>query len=518
MEEDVKTLGDFIAIVKRRKWYIIWPAVGVFVLSVIIALTWPPTYRSTSTILIQEQELPREYVTATVTSYAEQRLQAINQRIMSSPRLTEIIDRFDLYADLRKKWAMEEVIDKMRKKDIKFEMINAEVIDRTGRGKTASIAFSIAYEGPKPAVVQQVANVLASLYLEENLRVREQQTEGATKFMDDERKIIEEQLAAIDKQLADFKRRNINTLPELSQYNLQIVDGIERDIEKYNDQLKVLREKESSLQTQIASVAPDIDESHLSALRTRLVDLRGKYKEEHPDVKTTTAEIAKLEKELAAGEKKTDKKPNNPAYVTLAAQLASTRSEIKSVEQQISSSKKKRDDYQRRIATTPLVEESYRTLINERNNLQLKHDDLTKKYMESKVASGLEKSQMGERFMLIDAARLPEKPVAPNSPAIMFIGLVLGMGAGVGSAALKEFSDRSVRTARELTSALALPVLAVIPEIVTGQDTAQDTKRRRRVIIGIVVATLCCIVIFHFFVMDLDVLWARIVRRINMVI
>ena len=116
-----KTLGDVIAIVKRRKNYLIWPAVGVFLLSAIIAFAWPPTYRSTSTILIEEQEIPREYVMTTVSSYAEQRLQTINQRIMSSTRLTEIINRFKLYEDLQGKWTMEEIIDKMRKKDIKFE-------------------------------------------------------------------------------------------------------------------------------------------------------------------------------------------------------------------------------------------------------------------------------------------------------------------------------------------------------------------------------------------------------------
>src|SRR5512136_750240 len=130
MEQDIKSAGDVIAIVKRRKWYIIMPAVSIFLIAVIVAFAWPRTYRSTSTILIEEQEIPREYVMTTVSSYAEQRLQNINQRIMSSTRLTEVINRFNLYADLRQKWSMEEVIDKMRKKDVKFDLISADVIDR----------------------------------------------------------------------------------------------------------------------------------------------------------------------------------------------------------------------------------------------------------------------------------------------------------------------------------------------------------------------------------------------------
>ena len=518
MDQDFKTVGDVIAIVKRRKNYLIWPALGVFALAVVIAFAWPPTYRSISTILIEEQEIPREYVMTTVSSYAEQRLQTINQRIMSSTRLTEIINRFKLYEDLRQKWSMEEVTDKMRKKDIKFETISADVIDRrTGRPTAATIAFSLSYEGPNPAVVQQVANVLASLYLEENLRVREQQTEGATKFMEDERKIVEEQLAEIDKQISEFKQKNINTLPELAQYNLQIVDRIEQDIDRLNNQLKELREKETYLRSQLASVPIDSsnpDKDRLRELRVKLVNLQSRFTDEYPDVKKTKAEITDLEKKLrTTGQNPIDSKPDNPAYVTLAAQLASTRSEIESVKRQIATSQAKRNDYQRRIATAPRVEESYKVLMSQRNSLQAKIEDLSKKYMESKVASGLEKGQMGERFTLIDAARLPEKPVRPNIPAILLIGLVLGIGAGVGSAALKEFSDQSVRSAGQLANALGLTVLAVIPDIVSAEEMAQEKRQRKEILIGVAVVIVCAIIIFHFFVMDLDILWAKITRR-----
>jgi len=486
MEQDVKTIEDILTIVKRRKWHLIWPAVGVFLLSAIIAFAWPPTYRSISTILIEEQEIPREYVMTTVSSYAEQRLQSINQRIMSSTRLTEIINRFNLYTDVRDKWTMEEIIDKMRNKDIKFETISADVIDRrTGRPTAATIAFSLAYEGRNPAVVQQVANVLASLYLEENLRVREQQTEGATKFMDDERKVVEEQMAAIDKQIAAFKRSNINTLPELSQYNLQALDRIEREIDQLNNQIKELQERDSII---------------IRELRMKLLNLESRFTSDYPDVIKTKKEIAEMEKKLTEeGQDPENSKSFNPA--------------IDSVRRQLKMAQEKRNDYQRRIATTPHVEESYRVLITQRNNLQAKYDDLTKKYMESKVASGLEKGQMGERFTLIDAARLPEKPVKPNIPAILLIGLVLGMGAGVGSASLKEFSDTSVRTADALEAATSMVVLAGIPEIVTEEDISRVKKRRIALLIGIVLFIVVCLVAIHFLVMDLDVLWARLMRR-----
>ena len=164
---------------------------------------------------------------------------------------------------------------------------------------------------------------------------------------------------------------------------------------------------------------------------------------------------------------------------------------------------------------SPRVEEGYKTLTSQRNNLQLKYDDLMKKYMEAKVAHGLEKEQMGERFTIIDAARLPEKPVSPNIPAILLIGLVLGIGSGVGLAALQEFSDQSVRSPEALTRATGFTVLAGIPEIVTRQETARTKSRWIVVIIGVVLLLVISVLIFHFFIMDLDIFWAKLSRRLG---
>ena len=155
---------------------------------------------------------------------------------------------------------------------------------------------------------------------------------------------------------------------------------------------------------------------------------------------------------------------------------------------QVRAFERKRDEYRRRMEAAPGVEEGYRILIGERNNLQVKYDDLMKKHMETKVASGMEKGQLGERFTLIDPARMPEKPVSPNIPAILLIGLFLGIGGGVGAASLREFSDQSVRSGEALTRATGFPVLASIPEILTPRDLAGKKTRRRIWIFSIVAA------------------------------
>ena len=162
---------------------------------------------------------------------------------------------------------------------------------------------------------------------------------------------------------------------------------------------------------------------------------------------------------------------------------------------------------------SPRVEEGYKALMTERNNTQLKYDEMMKKSMEARVAQGMEKGQMGEKFTLIDPARLPEKPVKPKVWAIILVGLFLGIGGGVGMTALKEYSDQSVRDEQSLSVLTTLPVLSTIPEIITEKDRIRVRARRKIALISTAGAVVLAVILFHFLVMDLNVLWARVSRR-----
>jgi len=519
MEQDDKNPQDIWAIAKRRKWFIIIPLLTIFFLSIAIAFLIPPKFRSTSTILIEEQEIPREYVSTNVTTFADQRLQTINQQIMGSSRLLEIINRFNLYGDLKKSKTVEEIVAKMRK-DIKFNTISADVVDpRSGRTGQATIAFAVSYDGKNPGVVQKVANELASLYLNENLKTREKQSLGTTRFMEEEMKSVQAELEKVDSQMASYKQQNINTLPELAQLNIQMADSIDRDIKQQSEQLRTLREKESYLQSELSTIPTDAanqDKTRLSELRMKLVDLRSRFSDKHPDVIKTKVDIAEITKQLRGSDRDTpDGKPDNPSYTNIASQLAGTRTEIESTKRMQTDLFQKRDNMHKRIGASPRVEEGYKRLLMERNNLQLKFDDLSKKFMEARVAHGLEKEQMGERFTLIDAARLPEKPISPNIPAIILIGLVFGVGGGCAAAALKDMSDQSVYSSEDLFRATGLQVLGVIPEIDTPKQRTRQRFRLQMVLASLIIFLIVAVAIFHFFIMDLDVLWARLGRRFS---
>ncbi len=537
MGQEVKTIQDVKEILKRRKKELILPPLIIFIIAAGFAFWLPRTYRSTATILIEEQEIPKEYAMSMVSSYAAQRIQSYNQRIMSSPTLIKIINRFNLYQELRQKMTIEQIIEKIRS-DIDLNTITPEVGDRRTRSNT--IAFSVSYEGKNREVVQQVANMLASLYLEENLKVREEKTAAASKFIEKEMNEVQASLANEDRKIAEYKQKHLNSLPEQAQLNLQELDRIERAIEQIQISLRWPKERESALQIQLAGTPRElanpespktekrnIGKERLIELEMNLVRLKTRYSDQHPDIIKAKSEIAELEKKIKnpggetieddadspIGQARSDRS-DNPLYNNITAQLASTRAEIDSLKRQIAALEKRRLKYQDRVANSPRVEEGFRAIIGSRSNLQAKYDDLMKKHMETKIAAGLEKDQMGERFTLIDPASLPVKPIKPNVPAIIFIGLVLGLGGGIGTVALREYSDPSVRSVETLARATGITVLASIPEILTAGDIARRTKKRIAWAVSTLLLFLVCIAVFHYFIMDVEVLWAKMARHL----
>lgn len=525
MEPNAMTMNDYFAIVKRRKWSFILPATIIPVAAVVVALALPSTYKSTSTILIEEQDIPTDFVKTTVTSYAEQRLQSIHQRIVSFSRLLKMVNRFNLYPELKRRWTSEQIVSKMRD-DIILKPISADAIDRR-TGREATIAFTLSYEGKSPQVVQRVANTLASLFLEENLQVREKQATETSEFLEQEMKKVKATLARLEARMAEFKETHMNELPDLLQVNMQSLNNVTGHIERLSEQLRSMNEREGYLQSQLANVSPNVpringdedrEKKRLNELKIQLAHLQARFSDRYPDVKKTSAEITELEKQLNNKNPASVKGPDppaNPVYITLAAQLSSTQAEIASIKRQIRETNKLADLYRKRIANTPKVEAAYKAILIERDNTHAKYNDLMRKHMEARVSQGLEREQKGERFTLIEPARLPETPDKPNRLAITLIGIVLGIGSGVGWASLREFTDLTVRDAESLVVATSFPVLASIPEIKTERDLRRERARRITIIIALLLCIAAGLTLFHFLVMDLNVLWAKLSRKLG---
>ena len=178
MEDDVKTLGDYLSIAWRRKFHILIPFIVVLLVTVATVFLLPPVYKSTGTILIESQQIPVELIQSTVTTFADERIQVIKQRIMTSQQLSGIIKKFNLYAEEINSTARSEILEDMRDR-ITIDRVSANNNRRGG----ALIAFTVSFEHFRPEVAQQVANELVTLFLDENIRTRTARAEETSEFL-----------------------------------------------------------------------------------------------------------------------------------------------------------------------------------------------------------------------------------------------------------------------------------------------------------------------------------------------
>lgn len=310
MEEDTKTLADYLDILRRRKWQMLIPAALLAVVAMAVAFSLPPTYRSQATVLIEEQEIPKELVLSTVTSYADQRVQVISQRVMTRSNLWRIAEQFDLYPEDRRTQPQEVIISRLRE-NISLEMVSADVVDpRSGRPTQATIAFTLAYEAESPQKAQRVTNELASLFLNENIKSRREQAAETSNFFADEAQKLSARIAELESQLADFKQRNAGNLPELTELNLSMLERTDRELMELERQISSLQERRIYLEAELSKVDPQrpiLEASgrailspgeRLKALQSEYISAKSKYSESHPDMVRMRSEIAALEEEV----------------------------------------------------------------------------------------------------------------------------------------------------------------------------------------------------------------------------
>lgn len=312
-----KELRDYLAAFRRYRRAFAAISGSLLAISLLAALLWPAIYRSTATILIEEQEIPPDLVRSTITSYAAQRLQTINQRVMTRANLLGIVDKFGLYAEERQKETSDEILERMRD-DISFQTISAEVIDpRSGHPTLATIAFSLSFDGRNPELVQKVTNEITNLYLEENLKTRTQKTAEASDFLRNEVEQIGATAAELERKLSSFKESHLDALPEQKPLIRQQADRAESELKDTDLQIRSLQERNTLIDSQLLQISPESPvlssgervssaSERLKALRTAIVSLVAKYSEKHPDVLKLRQEIEALERKTGAVDASSD--------------------------------------------------------------------------------------------------------------------------------------------------------------------------------------------------------------------
>lgn len=575
MEEDVKSIGDYLSIAWRRKYLILGPIIVVLAITILTVLMLPATYRSTGTILIESQQIPQSLIQSTVTSFADERIQVIKQRIMTSQQLFEIIKKFNLYKNEINKSARSDILNDMRSR-IFINRVSANINNRR-RGSGALIAFRVAFEHRSPGITQKVANELVTLFLDENIKSRTARAAETTEFLASEGDRLRSQIEAMEEQTAIYKQENKGNLPQNLRISLERIESlrtmlfnIERELNSVTEEKKLLTIKLDNIES--GSVKKKLDgnqfspEIELRKMQNRFVSLSARYGSEHPDVKAIKRRIKAFEVEygsLSDGEEledqveqvkaeifevtqkyssehpdvkrlkrkltgleimlnevadKQDPEVNreSPYYLQVSASLTSVDNNIEKLKKSRLKIEKQIAQLDIRINQTPQVERGLDALERDYDNIKRKYQEIKSKELQAELAMSLEEEQKGERFTLLEPPLYPDKPVKPNRPKLFMLGLILSVFSGLGVAGLAESLDSGIRGTLALASVTRMTPLVSIPYISTQHDAAVRRRNIKIAMFSLIVLGIAFVAAVHFFYKPLDLLWFIILRKLNL--
>jgi len=479
-------LTYLLSVFYRRKGVIIACFLVVSSLTAYLAASLPNIYKSTTLILITPQKLPSSYINSTVTMSIRERINTITQEIMSRTRLTKIISELNLNQFNRQAGTIEEQVNNLRK--------NISI-----KSNRRDNSFRLSFESESPREAQIVATRLASLFIEENLRLREQRAIGTTIFINAERERL---LKEVEKQEAEanlYKAKYRHELPEQLRTNLRLLGQSRGTLQNNYLRLSTLGERKAELEKQLVeaeqtgmikdsegeTILPNWQQ--IERMKTKLENLLIRYSEKHPDV-------LRLKQEIQVFERKGNEEPAsviNPVLQTLRKQIKSLNKEINSLQSNNERVQKTIATYQNQVNNTPLRAIELSKISRTHGVTLNKYQNLLAKSIDSQLSENMERKQKAEQFQVIDPANLPKKPVRPDRTRILLLGLLGGLAAGFGLVFLWENLNTSFKRGDEVEDYTNLPLLATIPAFTSRRSVLE--QRRAQVILVVASAGMLAI-------------------------
>jgi protein tyrosine kinase modulator len=483
-------LDEYLQIARRRMWWIIVPALIGPVIAYGISLRLPNRYTSQTLVLVEHQKVPDAYVQPVVTEVLNARLATMQEQILSRSRLQPVIERFGLYRDVPKA-TMEQKVDLMRKA-VAVRPVRGDF----GYGGGGLPGFYIAFTTSNPRLAQQVCGEITSMFMAENLKLREQSAVGTTDFIKTQLVEAKRSLDEQDRKLATFKQRYVGQLPGQEQTNFAMLTSLNSQLDAVTQSINRLQQDKTYAETMVSqeleawrrlqaaqgsqSVSPDTLDQQLAASEAQLTTLQTRYTSTHPDVLKLKRHIAWIKKRIAefdaaegsAKNKKAatdtigDPSAKEPSHIKqLRAQLRGMERSLS--EQQAAQAKivKQINLYQGRVQLSPVVEEEYKQITRDYGMALDFYNQLLNKRNQSEMATDLERRQQGEQFRVLDSPNLPENPTFPNRPMFAAGGFGGGIGLGLAIALLLEFRDKAIRTEKDVQFYLELPTLMLMPSV-----------------------------------------------------
>ena len=488
-----RTLGleDYTAILKKRWWIVAIPALILPIVAYAASYLVDPLYVSQELVLVEQQKVPDKYVPPVIAEDVSGRLASMREQIMSRSRLEPIITRFNLFAGPRA--SMDDRLDAMRKAiDIK------PIESAMARGVPG---FFISFKANDARTAQAVCSEITSMFVNANLKSREDSAQGTTNFLktqlDEAKRSLDEQ----DEKLAKFEQQYVGKLPGQEEPNLNMLTSLNTQLDAATQALARMQQDLSYGQTVLAQqqrefqtpetqrVAPQAQQQELQDLLKQEADLTARYTPDYPDVQTIKRKIADLRHEMAQAPAAPAPAPANavprnepPALLQLRAQIHAEELAIAQKKHDQAAIQTQIRTYQDRISSSPIVQEQYKKLNRDHQVAMESYDALLKNTQQAKMATDLERTQQGEQFSIMDQASLPEAPTSPKRPVFAAGGLAFGLLLGLAIVALLEYRDTALRSERDIWAFTKLPTLGTISLLddVTPTSAAKSRLFSRR--------------------------------------
>src|SRR5438445_997028 len=509
------SVEDWLAILRRRFWWLLIPAVLCAVGGFLLSLVVPQRYTSHTRVLVEATIVPDSYVKPVVSDDLNRRLASMQGEILSRTRLQHLVEQFGLYKDVNRA-PMEVLVDGLLSrtrlrhlvaqsglytKDVNQAPMEV-LVDRLqksievtplaptpGTLSPALLGFNIDVTLGQAKLSQQVCTEITSLFMEQNLHLREQQAEDTTQFLakqlDDAKAKLDEQ----DTKLAAFQSHYVGAQPGDEQTNLTLLAGLTPQLEAVTQGLNQAQQTkafaESMLTQQLAAWKSSADgrspqtlQQQLSDLENQLPSLQARYTDKHPAVLKLKEEIAQLQKEVQdvpSQDQGQSVKQEVKAPLVEPLQIQQLRAKLHQADLTVSQKKEEQKQLQQQIKTlqariqlSPMVQQEFKALTRDYQTALNFYNELLKKRDEAQMATELERRQQGENFRMLDPPSFPEQPSFPNRGPFALGGLAVGLGLGAGLAYLVESRDKSLRKLRDVEVYLGVPTLAVIPSMESG--------------------------------------------------
>ena len=506
----------------RRRWVmLLLPVLVIGGLALLLARTLPDVYYAQGTVVIVRQTIPESYVRTTVTVPIAERVQRTNQQIRSAATLAPLIAEFKLYPNLRDT-VLAEALNGWMARNIRVELVSPD---------TAIVGYS----GFDRDVVRPVTARLVELFIENIQKDRETLAQNTSQFLDVELERTRKRLQEQEARVQQFREQYAGELPGQVPANLQILQGVQTQLQAVVEDLRQDRQRRAQLQELIvnsragvevpadAAAEPDPEAvtpdppaepatpetpapvtpppadpdplaippgpaaQRLAVARAMLAEMEKRYTPEYPDVVRMRQAIVQLEKSAAASPvvASTGKPPvlNSARLPVVEAEIARLDARIAEREALERRLRDASGTYLSRIEAVPGRESDWVALTRDYQTIQQAYTSLLAKKEEATLAANLERQSIGEQARVSAAPVDPSRPISPNRPGVVMIGVLLGLGIGLALVVSLEVTDSKIRSEQEVLAALRLPVLALFPQIVTTEG--RKRMRRRKLMIGV---------------------------------